>query len=104
MRVNPNIALPTFTPDAAGGKARPADLEKLRLQEAAREFEGLLIEQMVKEMRDNIPKSGLFEKERGREIFQEMLDGEYVRLMTLKGGIGIADYMTRSLGGENTEK
>ncbi len=106
MRLNLNISLPTFTQDGATGKARPEDLERLRLREAAREFEGLLVEQMVKEMRDTIPESGLFgeEEKRAREIFQEMLDGEFVRLMTLKGGIGIADYLVRSLGGENQEK
>lgn len=104
MRTNLNISLPTFTRNGATAKVRPEELERLRLREAAREFEGLLVEQMVKEMRNAMPKSDLMGKEPGQELFQEMLDGEFVRLMTQKGGIGIADFMVRSLGGEDAEK
>ncbi len=112
MRANLNISLPTFTPSRPGKGARSgagegteaAELEQLRLREAAREFEGLLLEQMVKEMRKAVPKSGLLGDEPGQELFEEMLDGEFVRLMTRKGGIGIADYLTRSLGGDLPQK
>ncbi len=104
MRANLNISLPAFTGSGAGKETRPGELEQLRLREAAREFEGLLVEQMVKEMRKSVPKSGLLGDEPGHELFQEMLDGEFVRLMTRKGGIGIADYLVRSLGGEPPKK
>ena len=74
-----------------------ADADKRALRQAAREFEALLLEQLVKEMRDASPKSKLLGREKGQELFQEMLDGEFVRLMTESGGIGLADFIVRSL-------
>lgn len=81
-------------PNAMGRKGG-ADVD--RLKQAAREFEALFLEQMVREMRDATPKSDLFGREKGEEIFQEMLDGEFVRLMTEAGGIGLANFILRSL-------
>lgn len=74
-----------------------AELDKQRLKQAAREFESLFLEQMVKEMRNATPKAELLGREKGHELFQEMLDGEFVRLMTDSGGIGLADFIVRSL-------
>lgn len=76
------------------------DGENLRLKEAAREFEALLLEQLVKEMRKAAPKSDLFGEEKGRELYQEMLDGEFVRVMSNAGGIGLADFIVRSFDGK----
>ncbi len=79
----------------AGGRRRDTeDLE--RFKDVAREFESVLVEQMVKEMRTGDMKSTLFGKDSGMETYREMLDGEYVRLMTERGGIGLADFMVRN--------
>jgi Rod binding domain-containing protein len=67
-----------------------------RFKEAAREFEAVLVERMVKEMRTGDFKSTLFGKDSGMETYRDMLDGEYVRLMTERGGIGLADFMIRN--------
>ncbi|MDH4246617.1 MAG: rod-binding protein [Deltaproteobacteria bacterium] len=72
-----------------------AALEKTRMREAAQEFESLMIEQMIREMRKNVPKSDLFGNSKGQEIFEEMLDGEYAKNMVDKGGIGLADMLVR---------
>ena len=71
--------------------------EQARLQEVAEEFEALLLESMVREMRKNVPESPIFGRDTGREIFNEMLDGEYVRLIVQRGGLGIADLLVRQL-------
>ncbi len=103
MRTDVDISLARLTRESAlsrgEGKRQKSDpaQEKLRLQRAAREFESLLLEHMVKEMRTAMPKSELQGREPGQELFQEMLDGEFVRLMTESGGIGIADFLLRSL-------
>jgi Rod binding domain-containing protein len=67
-----------------------------RFKQAAREFEAVLVEQMVKDMRGGGFKSTLFGKDSGMETYRDMLDGEYVRLMTERGGIGLADFMVRN--------
>ena len=74
--------------------------ESKGLKEVAQEFEGLLIEQMVREMRKAVPKSPLLGREIGQEIFNEMLDGEFVRLMVERGGIGLSKFFLNSVQGE----
>jgi flagellar protein FlgJ len=82
--------------DRLGANGRAAD-EAGRFRQVAQEFESLLLEQMFKEMRVGGPKSALLGKDPGREIFNEMMDGEYARLMSQRGGIGIADFMVRNM-------
>lgn len=78
-----------------GPRRRDAD-EFGRFKQAAREFEAVLVEQMVKEMRTGDFKSTLLGKDSGMETYRDMLDGEYVRLITERGGIGLADFMVRN--------
>ena len=73
------------------------DPEKLRA--AAQEFESIMLGFMVKEMRKNVPESPIFGQDRGREIFNEMLDNQYVRIMTERGGIGLTAMLMRQLSG-----
>jgi len=100
MRTDVMLALPRAQDgrameklDARGRSAQEAG----RLRQVAEEFESLLLENMLKEMRAGGPKSELFGKDPGRKIFDEMLDGEFARLLSKRGGIGIADFMTRSM-------
>lgn len=66
-----------------------------RLRAAAQEFEAIMLNIMVKEMRKNVPESPIFGENRAREIFNEMLDNQYVKLMTQHGGIGLADMLVK---------
>jgi len=78
-----------------------AAVDDKRLREAAKEFESIMLEMMVKEMRKNVPESPIFGENRGREIFNEMLDGQYVRMIVDRGGLGLADLLTRQLDGRH---
>jgi Rod binding domain-containing protein len=82
----------------ANGARRDAGVEPARLKAAAQEFEAILLELMVKEMRKNVPESPIFGRDTGREIFNEMLDAQYVRLVVQRGGLGLTDLLTRQLG------
>ena len=82
---------------ALRGGAGETDAEKARLRAAAEEFEGIMLELMVKEMRKNVPESPIFGRDNGREIFNEMLDSQYVRLMVDRGGIGLSNLLVRQL-------
>ncbi|MDH4120844.1 MAG: rod-binding protein [Deltaproteobacteria bacterium] len=78
---------------AEGQKTALSAQEMQRLKDTAQEFEALLLERMVKDMRLSIPRADLFGDSQAQDLFQEMLDGEYSRLMTRRGGIGVADFM-----------
>lgn len=82
------------------GKNSP-EQEQGRLRVMAKEFEELLIGEMVKAMRKSVPESELLAREPGRDMFNEMLDGEYARLMAARGGIGIAEFMVDQLGNQS---
>ncbi len=71
--------------------------ERARLTSAAKEFEQIMVEFMVQAMRKNVPESPLFPHNNGQEIFNEMLDSQYARLMVERGGLGLAKMMVRQL-------
>jgi flagellar protein FlgJ len=107
MRLNLDIPLPLSEASVRArlelrGMPDPKSAESARLEQVMRDFESLLLEQMLKEMRNTIPDSPLFGKDRGREIFNELLDGEYARVMEKRGGIGLADFMLTRLNRSGT--
>lgn len=80
-------------------------LEKLKkgeddekLMEVCKEFEGIFINMMLKEMNNTVPDGGLIEKSQGSKIFEEMYMEELSKEMS-KGsnGMGIAQMMYKQL-------
>lgn len=61
------------------------------LKKASDGFEELFVHQLLKEMRKSIPKTGLLDGGRGEEIFQDMLDENYAKVITESGGLGLSD-------------
>ncbi|HKI98706.1 MAG TPA: rod-binding protein [bacterium] len=84
--------------DALRGKAVSLPTQRKRLEKAAKEFEGIMLEMMVREMRKNVPQSPLFGKSNAHDIYTDMLDSQYVHLMTERGGFGLAKLLVRQLG------
>lgn len=78
-----------------GKQSRETEME--RLGKVAKEFETLMVEMMIKSMRQNVPESPIFGESNAREIFQDMLDGEYARLMVARRGFGISESLVRQL-------
>jgi flagellar protein FlgJ len=100
MRLNLNIPLPLSEASVRaqvelrgmpGGRREIA--QDGRLEKVMQDFESVLLEQMLKEMRNTVPESPLFGKNPGREIFNELLDGEFARSIENRGGIGLANFM-----------
>jgi flagellar protein FlgJ len=78
---------------AAGLRQNLPKDNPVALRKAAEEFESLLIEQLVREMRKSVPRSELFGNRDSEQMFEELLDGEYARHMVRRGGLGIADLL-----------
>ena len=68
-------------------------------KEAAKQFEALLLQQVLKSMRDATPKGGMFDSDESR-MYQSLLDQQLaMQLATRSGGIGLARVIERQLGG-----
>jgi len=91
--------------DISSLAADSQSLDKLRLQArqspdqalkaAARQFESVFLNMMLKSMRDATPQEGVFDSEQTR-MFTGMLDQQLAQSMASRG-IGLADVMVRQL-------
>jgi flagellar protein FlgJ len=76
--------------------------DKEKLKEVCREFEGLFMQMMYKQMKKTVPESELLPASSGREIFQDMLDEEMISNASERG-IGLSDVLYRQLS-KNMDK
>ena len=79
---------------------------KAAIQETARQFEALFMQQLMKSMREATTSSGMLENE-GTKLGTEMLDTQYANKMTgLPGGLAaaIARQLERQMGGSVATK
>ncbi len=81
----PSAAMATASAGASFENRRLASLEK-----ACNEFEALLLQQMLKSMRNTVGKDGLLGDCHAGQIVQDMFDDQLARGVAAKGGIGVA--------------
>lgn len=71
------------------------------LRAAAEQFEGLMMQQMMKSMRQTVPtEGGITEASFASKVYTDMLDEEYANVASKQGGLGLADLIVTQLGGE----
>ena len=69
------------------------------LENASRQFESLLLNFMIREMRATVPESTLFPPSMAEEIFTGMMDEQIAGNMAQNGGIGISRMIFNQLNG-----
>ncbi len=74
------------TPDAESKEVYNKNLKK-----ACDGFEELFVHKLLQVMRETTEKSGFISGGRGEEIFQDMLDENYAKLITKTGTLGLSD-------------
>lgn len=75
------------------------------LKKTCRDFEGILVSMMFKEMRATVPKSSLLPDDQGEKMFQSMLDDKLSEEATKGNGVGLADMLYKQLSkGLNSDK
>ena len=89
FQIDPRISASRNTQLTTDKKSK--DLASLR--ESSREFEALLLMEMMKSMRQSVPDGGLFEKDTSTEIFRDMLDTETAKAASKGKGLGIGEAM-----------
>jgi murein DD-endopeptidase MepM/ murein hydrolase activator NlpD len=81
-----------FTPQATGNT---------RLEEAAREFESLLTESMLRSMRSSIREESETDESYGQGIYEEMMFQQMARAVAQKPGLGVARMISQKLAQQN---
>jgi len=75
--------------------AAEGTLEATELRKAAKEFEQMVYGMMMKSMRQAMPSDGFLGKSYGEDVFTSMLDGEYVKNLSIGGEQGLAEMIYR---------
>lgn len=76
--------------------------DKARLEKACKDFEAIILNQMLSAMRKTVPESGLFEKSFGQKIYQSMSDEELSKNMAHNKGMGLGEMLFQQLSQKNT--
>ena len=85
---------------AVGGSKIMTAEEDAALKKACQEIEAIFIQQMLKQMRATVPKSELIPESSASNLYQDMLDSEYSKLMSESSqSFGIADMLYKQLKG-----
>lgn len=71
--------------------------DEKELKKVCKEFEGMLLEILYKQMKATVPKSNLIPADPGREIFEDMLDEELVKESANCTNLGLAENLYRQL-------
>ncbi len=93
-----------FQPDVSsltGGTPLGGDVESLRRgspREIAREFEAMLLAQMITAMRKTVPDSSLLGSSPHRQVLDGVFDMEMARALSADQGLGLSEVLTRQLG------
>lgn len=88
------------SPEAAGGSTRE-ELDRNRLLEVCEEFESLFWHQVLRQMRQSVPQSEFMHGGFGEDVFQDMMDQEYGKVLAEQGGPGsLSRVLFAQLGGE----
>lgn len=72
------------------------------LHAAAKQFEALFLQMVLKSMRDSVPREGLFDSDQSR-MFESMLDQQLSLNMSGKGTLGLAAMIEKQLARKNDD-
>jgi flagellar protein FlgJ len=71
--------------------------DKKQLKSVCREFEGIILNMMFRQMKAAVPKSDLFPGNTAGEIYQSMLDDRLIEEAAKNGGIGLGETLFKQL-------
>lgn len=72
------------------GERMSASGENAAAKKVSKEFESLFIGMMLKSMRETTGKDKITNGGHGEELYRSMLDQEYAKALTERGGVGLA--------------
>lgn len=72
--------------------------DEQQLKAVCKEFEGIMLNMMYKQMRASVPKTDLLPSDMGRDVFESMLDEKLTEEASKGGGVGLAEVLYKQLG------
>ncbi len=87
--------------DGLGMRLPNASSDDAKKWKVAQDFEAMFVHQMLKSMRNTVPKDK--DMSTGRRIFTEMLDEQIANKASQTGSFGLAQIIYKELAGKNAE-
>jgi murein DD-endopeptidase MepM/ murein hydrolase activator NlpD len=94
-------AAAVFVPQTPSGDETRRRLSGKSPMEVAKEFEAVLLAQVISAMRKTVPESGLVEASANRKMLDGAFDQEVARSLAAKGGLGIAEQIVGQIERQN---
>jgi peptidoglycan hydrolase FlgJ len=103
-KISPNM-ISNFNPaKAPAGKAVDPEQEK-KLKKACTDFESILVYQLLKTMRQTIPKGGLIGHSHGKDTYEMMFDQKIADELANKGkGLGLKTMLYNQISKQHLKK
>jgi len=82
------------------GPRRSSKSYDARLREACSEFEGILLTQMLRVMRQNLPEGGILPSSPSTKIWESQYEAALGKVLGRSGSLGIADLLYKDIIGK----
>ena len=76
---------------------RKGEFGRSKLREVCREFESLLVYEMIKTMRRTVSKCDLFGSGQGEEMYEQLLDQQLSKSLSARSPFGLAEMLYQQL-------
>ncbi len=94
---DPISAASLFVPSAPAGDETQRRLAGKSPNAVAKEFEAVLLAQVISAMRKTVPESGMLEASTHRKMLDGAFDQEVARSLAAQGGLGIAEQLVAQI-------
>ena len=91
LRIQQNRVAPKLPKGTTTAKVDEKKAFNKELRKAADGFEELFVHKMLQIMRNTVEKTGFMSGGRGEEIFQDMLDENYAKIITQSRAFGLSE-------------
>ena len=80
---------PSSIPGSSGEGPKSKEIDEGKLRKVCADFESIFIAQMLKVMRQTIPKSGLLDGGSQQDVYLSLFDEELSKSFSRRGGVGL---------------
>jgi flagellar protein FlgJ len=101
---DPISAASVFVPQTPTGDETRRRLAGKSPEAVAKEFESILLQQVISAMRKTVPESGMLEASASRRMLDGAFDQEVARSLAAKGGLGIAEQIVGQIQREQARR